>query len=141
VIPMSGYKSRALVVDDSFTMTSILSDFLTVIGFAYVDRALNGSAALKELRARSYDLVVCDYVMSPMSGPELRAAMDASETLRDIPFLLVTAQAPTSPLQAIYPDLCDFALKPFSVDVLRDKVERLLEAKNRRDALKGVSQI
>lgn len=138
---MPDYSVRVLVVDDSFTMTSIISGFLTTIGFQHVDRALDGPTALKMMKERPVGLVVSDYVMSPMSGPELRIAMDVDPELREIPFLLMTAQPPTSPLITIYPDLSDFALKPFSAETLKERVDALLVAKRRHDALKGLSQL
>lgn len=137
---MSVYAVRALVVDDSFAMGSIVAGLLTTIGFKHVDRALDGAAALVSLRSRPYGLVVSDYVMSPMSGPELRAEMDRAEDLRKIPFLLMTAQPPTSPLITLYPNLSDFALKPFAAETLRKKIDGLLAAKARRDVLRGLSE-
>ena len=137
---MPDYSVRALVVDDSFAMTSIIAGFLSSIGFTTVDRALEGPSALVLMRARPFGIVISDYVMSPMSGPELRMEMDRSEDLREIPFLLMTAQPPTSPLITLYPDLTDFALKPFSVETLKEKVDALLIARSRRDALKGLAQ-
>ena len=138
---MPDYSVRALVVDDSFTMTSIIAGFLTSIGFASVDRALDGSSALAMMRARPFGIVISDYVMSPMSGPELRMEMDRTEDLREIPFLLMTAQPPTWPLITLYPDLTDFALKPFSAEALKEKVDALLVAKGRRDALGPVDEV
>src|SRR5262245_50343524 len=61
---------RVLVVDDEKVIREILSDFLTMEG--YVVRTVeDGSAALKELHRRSYNLVISDLKMPNMGGLEL----------------------------------------------------------------------
>lgn len=125
---MSLYGRPALVVDDSPVMARIVASGLRTIGFERVDTVLNGMAALDTLRAFDFGLVVSDYVMHPMTGTQLRAAMDASPNLRMIPFLLITTQPPHSPYANLFPDLCDYAIKPFTIDALKQKIDRLLVA-------------
>jgi two-component system chemotaxis response regulator CheY len=125
---MSLYKRPALVVDDSPVMARVVASCLRTIGFETIDTAPNGQVALDKLRAHHFGLVISDYVMQPMTGTELRAQMDASPNLRMIPFLLITTQSPDSPYKSLYPDLCDYALKPFTIDTLKAKIDRLLIA-------------
>lgn len=125
---MSLYRRPALVVDDSPVMARVVASCLRTIGFENVDTATSGEVALDKLRAHHYGLVLSDYVMHPMTGTELRARMDASPNLRMIPFLLITTQPPDSPYRALFPDLCDYALKPFTIEALKEKVDRLIVA-------------
>jgi two-component system chemotaxis response regulator CheY len=125
---MSLYRRPALVVDDSPVMGRIVASCLRNIGFKSVDTVSSGAAALERLRSNTYGIVVSDYVMQPMTGTALRAAMDASSNLRMTPFLLITTQPPDSPYANLFPDLCDYALKPFTVETLKEKIDRLLIA-------------
>jgi two-component system chemotaxis response regulator CheY len=125
---MSLYRRPALVVDDSPVMARVVASCLRTIGFERVDTVQNGMSALDKLRAYDFGLVVSDYVMHPMTGTQLRAAMDASPNLRMIPFLLITTQPPHSPYANLFPDLCDYAIKPFTIDTLKEKIDRLLVA-------------
>lgn len=60
-----------LVVDDSATMTRIISDLVKKLGFVDVDIAHDGQAALDQLRQKQYGLVLSDWEMQPMSGEQL----------------------------------------------------------------------
>ena len=125
---MSLYSVPVLVVDDSSVMIRVVAGCLRSIGFQHIDTATNGHVALDKLRAHHFGLVICDYVMPSLTGMELRRMMEATPALAGIPFLLITTQPPDSPLKAKYPDLCDYALKPFTIDTLKAKVDRLLVA-------------
>jgi Response regulator receiver domain len=52
-----------LVVDDSPTMTQIISDLVRKVGFTDVDIAHDGHSALDQLRHRQYGLVLSDWEM------------------------------------------------------------------------------
>ena len=136
---MSLYGRPALVVDDSPVTGRIVTACLRQIGFSGVDCVLSGPAALECLKANVYGIVVSDYVMEPMTGIELRAAMDASPNTRMTPFLLMTTQPPGSPHAHHFPDMFDYALKPFTVEALKEKVDRLLIASLELQARRSVA--
>ena len=66
-----------LVVDDYATMRRILRNLLGQIGFTHIEEAVDGAIAFEMLRERSFDLVISDWHMEPMSGLELLKAFDA----------------------------------------------------------------
>lgn len=136
---MSLYSVPVLVVDDSAVMARVIAGCLRTIGFTHIDTVTSAPVALDKLRAHHFGLVVSDYVMQPMSGVELRRAMEASPAMAEVPFLLITTQPPNSPLKAIYPDLCDYALKPFTIDGLKAKVDRLLVAGEEKRAERALA--
>src|SRR6266511_3919069 len=72
-----------LVVDDSRSMTRIMATLLAQIGFSDVDQVNDGASALQSLKSRRYGLVISDWEMQPMNGPELVHAV------RDDPALAV----------------------------------------------------
>jgi CheY-like chemotaxis protein len=65
-----------LIVDDYKTMIRIIRNLLKQLGFANVDEAGDGSAALDMMRQKDYGLVISDWNMEPMTG--LRAAAQSA---------------------------------------------------------------
>ena len=64
-------RKRILIVDDSKTMTAIISRILREVNYTDIDRAHDGGSALAALRRKQYDLVITDWLMEPISGIEL----------------------------------------------------------------------
>jgi two-component system chemotaxis response regulator CheY len=64
-------QTNVLLVDDSHTTTTLIRACLEFIGIHNVDAVDNGEAALRLLRAKNYGLVLSDWHMWPMTGPEL----------------------------------------------------------------------
>src|SRR6195256_3157410 len=60
-----------LVVDDSRTMTTIISKLVHDVGFTNVDQVNDGISALGRLQEKKYGLVLSDWDMRPMNGTEL----------------------------------------------------------------------
>ena len=85
--------ARILIVDDSITTRRIIRSMLLGAGYHNLDEAADGGEALVLLQSRSYALVICDWMMTPMSGLDLLAAMRASPTLRVTPFVMATGQS------------------------------------------------
>ena len=82
-----------LVVDDSPTMTTIISNLVRKVGFTEVDIAHDGGSALDHLRQKQYGLVLSDWEMQPMSGEELFKEMRQDRKIGNIPIILITATA------------------------------------------------
>jgi len=86
---MSSDKARILVVDDEYaireTTAALLEDEYEVV------RCPNGEVALRELRARAFDVVCTDFRMPGITGAELIRA--AKEQYPGIAGLIVTAYA------------------------------------------------
>ena len=85
--------ARILIVDDSATTRRIIRSMLQGAGYRNFDEAADGGEALVLLRSRNYALVICDWMMVPMSGLDLLVAMRASPALRFTPFVMATAKA------------------------------------------------
>jgi len=113
-----------LVVDDFRTMTAIVTKLLREVGFAEVDNALDGNAALESLRGKSYGLVISDWEMKPMSGPELVKAIRAVPDRANTRIILITAyKFPTEEMKQA--DADGYLLKPFVlVFVIKDTSSR-----------------
>jgi two-component system, chemotaxis family, chemotaxis protein CheY len=84
-----------LVVDDYKAMIRIIRNLLKQLGFANVDEAGDGSAALDMMRQKQYGLVISDWNMEPMTGYELLSEVRTDDRLSRTPFIMVTAESKT----------------------------------------------
>ena len=121
---MSTSKS-ILVVDDAKTMTAIIARILHDSKYADVDRVHDGNAAIKKLQQKNYDLVITDWLMNPMSGPELIKRIRADRRFSSVRTILLTALHDKD--DAAWLDGADaYITKPFEPRDLLEKVEYLL---------------
>ena len=124
----SGYK--ALVVDDFSTMRRIVSGLLRQAGFAQVAEAEDGVEALRKLENGGFKIVVSDWNMPNMTGLELLKAVRGSPTLKDIPFLLITAEArKENIIDAAQAGADGYIVKPFTAITLSEKLIAILRRK------------
>ena len=127
---MLDLKMRILVVDDFSTMRRILKNILKQIGYTDIDEAEDGNGALAKLRQDKYDLVVSDWNMPNMSGLDLLKAIRADSALNGIPVLMVTAEAKKeNVVEAIKAGVNNYIVKPFTAEVLREKIEKVFDNK------------
>src|SRR4051812_20232115 len=82
-----------LVVDDYNTMRRIIKNLLKQLGFDNVDEAADGGEAFKKLQDKTFGLVISDWNMEPMTGIELLKLVRAHEKLKNLPFIMVTAES------------------------------------------------
>jgi two-component system, chemotaxis family, chemotaxis protein CheY len=113
-----------LVVDDFRTMTMVMANMLRRIGFAEIDCVLDGPSALKQLQTKKYGLVLSDWEMGPMNGPQLIQAMRSDPATSNIPVILVTAKFDQDHSWLAGGD--GYIVKPFTIKTLREKIEEVL---------------
>src|SRR5208283_3465481 len=82
-----------LVVDDFLTMRRIVRKILRDLDFQNIIEAEDGSAALDILKTTKVDLIVSDWNMPRMTGLELLKQVRGDASIKDTPFLMVTAEA------------------------------------------------
>jgi two-component system chemotaxis response regulator CheY len=113
-----------LVVDDYNTMIRIIRNLLKQIGFADIDDAADGSAALARMREKKYGLVISDWNMEPMTGYELLKEVRADPGLSKTPFIMVTAESKTeNVIAAKKAGVNNYIVKPFKAQTLQNKIE------------------
>ena len=119
--------TKVLVVDDSRTILKIIRGLLNQTHILDIDEAVDGSDALVRLEKSSYDLVISDWNMKPMNGLELLNRMREDPLLERIPFIMITAENKMgSVVVAKQAGVSDYIVKPFSAEILRGKIERVL---------------
>ena len=124
------FNMPVLVVDDYRTMVRIIRNFLNQLGFADVDGASDGGAALKMMHEKDYGLVISDWNMEPMTGYELLREVRADDHLSQTPFIVVTAGAKSetgaeTETVARTAGASNYLLNPFNAVPLRSKIEAL----------------
>jgi two-component system, chemotaxis family, chemotaxis protein CheY len=113
-----------LVVDDYSTMIRIIRNLLRQIGFADVDDAGNGAAALEKMRAKRYGLVISDWNMEPMTGYDLLQQVRSDPGFGQTPFIMVTAESKTeNVIAAKKAGVNNYIVKPFNAQTLKAKIE------------------
>ena len=115
-----------LVVDDFATMRRILKNILRQIGFTNISEADDGKDALTMLKKKKFDLVLCDWNMPEMPGIELLKQVRADDGLKDIPFVMVTAEAKKENiLAAVQAGVSNYVVKPFTAETISEKLEKV----------------
>ncbi len=106
-------------------MTAIIARILKDANYTDVDRVHDGNAAIEKLQQKEYDLVITDWVMNPISGPELIKRIRADERFAKVRTILITALQDKD--DAAWLDGADgYITKPFDPRDLTEKVEYVL---------------
>lgn len=117
-----------LVVDDFSTMRRIVRGLLKEMGCNNADEAEDGAVALRMLKAKKYDFVVCDINMPNMNGFELLKAIKGEDALKHLPVLMVTAEARREDIVlAAQSGAAGYVVKPFTKATLDEKVQKILQ--------------
>ena len=117
---------KVLIVDDFATMRRILRNILKQIGFKNMIEADNGKNALKELKKEKVDLIMCDWNMPEMPGIELLKNIRADDELKDIPFVMVTAEAQKDNIiEAVKAGVSNYVIKPFTAETITEKLQKV----------------
>ncbi len=120
---------QILVVDDYQTMLRILKNLLKQLGFSNVEAAMDGGEALTLLQASSFDFIISDWNMEPMTGIELLKEVRGNEKLKHIPFIMITAESKTeNVIAAQQAGVSNYIVKPFNAETLKGKMASVLGA-------------
>jgi two-component system, chemotaxis family, chemotaxis protein CheY len=120
------HSMRVLIVDDYKTMIRIIRNLLKQLGFANVDEAGDGGAALDLMRQNEYGLVISDWNMEPMTGYELLREVRADDRLSRTPFIMVTAESKTdNVIAAKKAGVNNYIVKPFNAATLKAKIDAI----------------
>lgn len=117
---------RILIVDDFATMRRIVKNILRQLGYNNVIEAIDGSNALEKLQSEKVDFCITDWNMPVMSGLELLKEIRADDKLKDLPVLMVTAEAlQENIIAAIKAGVSNYVVKPFDAATMAEKMEKI----------------
>ncbi|MCK5545543.1 MAG: tetratricopeptide repeat protein [Desulfobulbaceae bacterium] len=130
-------KLNFLIVDDMDNMRRSIRAMLKIINFGreYYE-ASNGRMAWKVLEDAKAPIhfIISDYNMPQMSGTELLHRIRNTKEWRDIPFLMITAEANMEVVaEAAEHDVDAYLTKPFITASLEQKILHMIEQANKPD--------
>lgn len=121
-------KMRILVVDDFATMRRINKNILKQLGFENIEEAEDGNDAFAKLQKGGYGFVVSDWNMPNLDGLGLLKKIRADATLKDLPVMLVTAEAEKDMVvEAIQAGVNNYVVKPFTAEIFKSKMDKVFE--------------
>lgn len=118
---------KALVVDDSRAMRTILTQALRDAGFAEVAQAQHGKEGLAYLVSHpDTQLALVDWNMPEMTGIEMVEAVRQQDALAAVRLMMVTTETEMAHMQrALDAGANEYVMKPFTKDVIADKLRLL----------------
>ncbi len=119
---------RVLIVDDEDVLRQMVG---RVLKFMHIDSDIAGDGfqALEKLKASPFDTVIADIRMPNMDGIELLKLIRREYPAIDV--IIMTAHAAKySYIDVVETGAVDFITKPFSVEELKAKMERVLRERN-----------
>ena len=122
-------RKKVVCIEDELEMIELVKLILGRSKFD-VTGAVGGHEGLQKIAENKPDLVLLDLMMPEMDGWEVYQKMKASEDMRDIPVIVVTAKAQSIDrvLGLHIARVDDYITKPFGPQELLDSVERVIRS-------------
>lgn len=123
---------KILIVDDFEMVRTMLRNGLKDLGYTNYSESENGKDAWHKLEEahhsnQPFQMIFCDWNMPEMSGLELLEKCRADEKYKNVPFIMVTAEAEQDYIvSALRSGATDYVIKPFSPEMLEKKLNRAL---------------
>ena len=122
----SASKIKAVVVDDQYTMRSLVRTSLQQIGITDIRDFPAAADALASIKAQSAHIVLSDFNMPGMDGLEFLRSVRADPNLKATGFVLLTGRADVDLVKrAIQFGANNYLAKPFTVAALKQKLEQV----------------
>ena len=120
---------RVLVIDDSRAMRAILRTSLSSLGYE-VAEACNGQEGLELLkRSGPFNLALVDWNMPVLNGYEFVCAVRADASNASVKLIMVTTEVETTHVaKALEAGADEYVMKPFTREILKEKIELLAAA-------------
>lgn len=118
---------KVLIVDDYKTMLRVLHNLLRQMNFINIEEAEDGAEAFAKLQQDTYGLVISDWNMEPVSGMDLLKKIRADEKMKDLPFIMITAESSSENVKAAKEaGVSNYIIKPFTAETLQTKLVSVL---------------
>ncbi len=134
---MEEEKKKVLVVDDEENVSIMTTSRLRSSGFDVVSAA-GGREGLRMAQRENPDLILLDVIMPDLDGYKVLAKLKGGFRTKKIPVIMFTAENRIADVtNAIEMGAEDYIIKPFTTDVLMEKIQRVLrkvEARRQKEA-------
>lgn len=115
-----------LIADDDLVIRSLVEKKLVKAAYRVIT-ASDGEQALELARSMRPDVVVLDWMMPGLGGPEVCRLLKESADTSGIPILLLTSRAHEEDIRTGFEfGADDYLTKPFDTSELDEAVRRLL---------------
>ncbi len=115
-----------LLVDDDADIRLVARMALKRAGFT-VTVADSGTAALDAIRANPPDVILLDWMMPEMDGPEVCRRLKEDPALCRVPVIFLTARSQSAEIaRGLSLGAAGYIVKPFDAITLGDEVRKLL---------------
>ena len=122
---------RALIIDDSSSMRSILRQYMREMKYDVVE-AGNGKEALQKCEeTKDFTIVLVDWNMPVMNGLDFIRALRARHEFDNVKLMMVTTENDSARItEALSSGANEFMMKPFTHDALEQKIALVVEESN-----------
>ncbi len=122
-----------LLIEPHAGMRSSMHNMLNLCGISKIEHAISSGTAIRPLKAKAYDIILCEY--------DLGDGQDGQQLLEDLRhnnlislatvFFMVTAERSYEKVvSAAELAPTDYILKPFTADILLDRISRAVERRS-----------
>jgi two-component system chemotaxis response regulator CheY len=121
--------AKVLVVDDEFYMRKLVRTLLLSMGVTDVHDAADGASALAAMPALDPDVVILDWQMAGMNGPEFvrRVRSSTASAHPNVPIIMLTGHGGHSRvIEAMRLGVHEFLVKPVSGKALYERLASVL---------------
>ena len=121
---------KVILVEDNFTMRTLVRDVLAAFGIHYVLPVSDGAKAWKELQTFPADLAIVDWNMRPVSGLRLvqRMRNGADSPNPFLPVIMLTAYSERHRvMRGRDAGVTEFLVKPVTPKRLYDRIVAIIE--------------
>jgi DNA-binding NarL/FixJ family response regulator len=123
--------SKLLLVDDDFSLISLLKDYLEFQGYQVIS-ANNGRQALEILEKYIPDMIICDVMMPEVDGYEFVTNLRERSDIGWIPVLFLSALSQSlDRIKGLNLGANTYMNKPFEPEELLAQVKSILNQSNR----------
>lgn len=130
-------RQAILIVDDDPQILELLQEAITHLGHRS-STALDGLDALEKMEEKQFDIVITDLKMPRLDGLELIKRIKSS--YQDVDVIAVTIyRSEYKYTDVIALGASDFISKPFNLNELEAKINRIIRERNLRTELKRLS--
>lgn len=120
---------QMLLVDDDPSIRKLVRALLTSMGVRNISEAIDGAAGLEAVRTNPPDVIILDWSMPRLQGPEFMRALRSPDTFPypAVPVVMLTAHGEYAKVkEAMAVGVNEFLLKPVSSKALLDRLISVL---------------
>jgi CheY-like chemotaxis protein len=118
---------RILIADDDAKLLALLTSSLKKSGFETTE-ALDGEAALEQVKHKKPDLILADITMPKIDGFELCKLIRENPETADIPFIFLTAKGELNDrVKGLNLGADDYISKPFHISEVTARIKSILQ--------------